>query len=606
MQLTNRFREKSLKSQILWVYIPLLVASVILVLLFISNASHENRRREAYYQLENSTDVMTLLLEDRLESILGTFVAMEESDAFSRMLLQYRYGSAVGGGYETVLNMGNMLEGAYGQYYNIIDSVYINLNGSEFTLMKRYFPRYRAPDVTVLYEAYGESGHYYWQPLHTDPIFTASSREVFSLLKFFGSPGQKSNVFGMMLLNIRKEYILDLMHNMPISENGYWTLVTDDGLYTADPIDDYSLRSGAVSFLQENRGRKGHFETRSTAGEPMYVYFDGFGNAGWGIAAVMPTAELNFLVSPLNYNSLLLVLAVVVVMLFFAVFFADHISRSLRELSRRVERFDGDMLPEGDNAERAIFHLEGSKEVEVLSDALDSMTGTIHHLVENIFEKQKHLRQVELAALQEQIKPHFIYNSLSTVLYEIDGGQNEQAGEMLRSLITFFRLSVNRGNEVFTLSDEIAHASSYLRIQQLRNSYRFTYEIQADEDLYRNEILKFTLQPLVENCLSHGFIDRAASAENHIVVTITEQRGCVCIEVLDNGTGISAEKLQQLRGEIGEAFSDTSSVTYGLKNVDLRIRLKYGNAYGVSIESEPGLFTAVKVLLPVRRFAETE
>lgn len=602
MKLSERFHNYSLKKQILYVYIPLLIVSIVLVFAFISNANAQSRRQEAYYQLGNSTDVMRLLLEDRLEGILNTFVSIEESEAFSKMILNYRYDTHAGANYSDRIHVGNMLEAAYSQYYQIIDSVYIRINDSLFTLMKRYSPLCREVDAAALYEQYGQSGAYLWGAPHTDTIFPGTERQVFSLAKFYGRPDSDSSIFGVMILNIRKEYVLDLMHNMPISTHGYWALVADGALFTAEPAAEaYRLRDGAAAFLLENCGQRGHFETRSTAGESLYVHFDGFGNSGWGIAAIMPTAELQFHAAPPDYNSLFLALCVVAVMLFFAVFFANRISLSLSDLSGRVERLDSNAMPE--SLSGVSFHLEGSKEVTALSDALDNMTGTIHRLVDSIYEKQQRQRRIELAALQEQIKPHFIYNALSTVLYEIDSGQNAQASDMLRSLITFFRLSVNHGNEVCTIADEIAHAESYLHIQQLRSSRSFTYGIQADEDLLCNEILKFTLQPLVENAIAHGFSSVAAGAERNIYITITQRDECVKMEVLDNGAGIAPEALERLRREIHEDFSSTASVTYGLKNVDLRIRLKYGAPYGLEVESEAGLFTAVTVSVPLRRFS---
>lgn len=599
------FQKTTLRKQILLVYIPLLLLSVLLIILFINSTNEQSKRQEAYYQLENSTDVMCLLLEDRIEGALSTFVSIEESGAFSKLLLNSHYRRDAEISYDDRIKMGNMLDDIYGQYFSIIDSVYIQVNGAEFVMMKRHYPLYASQDMETLFSTYGcISGQYLWEAPHTDDIFYSTQRDVFTLRKFFGNPNSDTGLLGTIVLNINLNYIMQLLKNMPISKSGYWVLIADGQLFTLDIMaDQHPLPDGAVSFLMENCGRRGHFETHSTDGKPLYVHFDGLGKNGWGIAAVMPTSEMQFATAPLQYETLFLIILVVVFMLLCAVLFANKISQSLQELSRRMEAFDRSALPE--NLPQVQFHLDGCKEVTLLSDTLDDMIQTIDRLVKEVCIKQAQLRKIELAALQEQIKPHFIYNALSTILYEIDSGRNKQAGEMLRSLITFFRLSVNRGDEVSTVANEIAHIDSYLRIQQLRQCCVFDYFIQLDEDLNECEILKFTLQPLVENCFVHGFRREGISprSDNVINISIGQMQDNIVFEILDNGVGIESDVLAHLNNEIHESYDTASSITYGIKNVDLRIRLKYGPQYGITVDSESGVYTLVKVTVPLRRLS---
>ena len=599
------FQKTTLRKQILLVYIPLLLLSVLLIILFINSTNEQSKRQEAYYQLENSTDVMCLLLEDRIEGALSTFVSIEESGAFSKLLLNSHYRRDAEISYDDRIKMGTMLDDIYGQYFSIIDSVYIQVNGAEFVMMKRHYPLYASQDMETLFSTYGcISGQYLWEAPHTDDIFYSTQRDVFTLRKFFGNPNSDTGLLSTIVLNINLNYIMQLLKNMPISKSGYWVLIADGQLFTLDIMaDQHPLPDGAVSFLMENCGRRGHFETHSTDGKPLYVHFDGLGKNGWGIAAVMPTSEMQFATAPLQYETLFLIILVVVFMLLCAVLFANKISQSLQELSRRMEAFDRSALPE--NLPQVQFHLDGCKEVTLLSDTLDDMIQTIDRLVKEVCIKQAQLRKIELAALQEQIKPHFIYNALSTILYEIDSGRNKQAGEMLRSLITFFRLSVNRGDEVSTVANEIAHIDSYLRIQQLRQCCVFDYFIQLDEDLNECEILKFTLQPLVENCFVHGFRREGISprSDNVINISIGQMQDNIVFEILDNGVGIESDVLAHLNNEIHESYDTASSITYGIKNVDLRIRLKYGPQYGITVDSESGVYTLVKVTVPLRRLS---
>lgn len=591
----SSFKKQPLKRQILIVYIPLLLLSIILVFAFINNVGTQSHRQEAYYQMENKADVTKAILEERMEASMATFLSIERSEAFSNAILDYRFGKK-SNTYTHLMAIGSELDEAYDQNFNIIDSVYINLNGNEYTHMKRMTPIYSKVDVEEMYYEFGGSGKYIWLPLHEDDIFTAEKRDVFSIVKFFGTPSEGGNVFGVMVLNIRKEYILEALESVSLSENGYWLVNAEGELFSARENKGYGLRSHAKSYLDDNSGTRGRFESISQGGESLYVYYDTT-TSGWELIGVMPKRELSFLSSHLNFTSLILVMGVIAVMMFFANLFAGRISMSITELSEQVEDYDGDGLP------RTNFREEGSREVKKLSDALNRMSGTIHRLIESIFERQQCLRRVELAALQEKIKPHFLYNSLSTVLYDIDRGNNLDASEMLRSLITFLRLSVDKGNEFSTIRDELKQVESYLRIQQLRGIYRFDYEIHMDEDIGDYEILKFTLQPLVENSLKHGFMSRPDCDDNKIIINIVQEGEDLQIEVFDNGSGIDGARLEELTNDIKGGFSDVSSTTYGLKNVDLRIRIVYGDPYGISIESESGesSYTSITTTIPMKK-----
>ena len=599
----SKLRGMSLRNQILCVYIPLLIVSIALTLAYISSALRQNQRQEAYYQLENSTDVMRILLEDRLENVLASFVTVEDSDAFSQMMLNQRYNKEDDTNYSDLIGMGNLLDDTYSKYFNIIDSIYININDLEFTLMKRYSPLYRSADVLSMYEedANSVSARYLWQSPHTDTIFYKTDRQVFSVEKFYGAPGE--SVFGLFLMNVRTSYIMDLFDNMPISEHGYWALVADGNVYMQDDADiSYALPDGAVDFLLQYQGSQGHFESRSANGEALYVFFNGIDTNGWGIAAVLPQDELVYNTDPLDFRGLGVSILILGAMIGFAILFAHRISRSLSELSKRVSHFEQTGIETQQPDVK--FHIDGTREVALLSDALDHMALTIRRLVSRILQKQDQLRRQELNALQEQIKPHFVYNALSTVLYEIDGGKNAEASDMLKALITFFRMGVNRGSEIVTISDEIAHVTSYLKIQHARQDYDFSVEVHADEDLLKNEIQKFTLQPLAENCLVHGFASAADRPdEPYICISVTQDGDRVVIETMDNGAGIPADELERLRSEINTEYAQASDMTYGLKNVNLRIRLRYGPEYGVSVESVPGQCTTFRVCIPLKKYA---
>lgn len=279
---------------------------------------------------------------------------------------------------------------------------------------------------------------------------------------------------------------------------------------------------------------------------------------------------------------LLLMVAVLIVMI------VTDIIRPIRELSKVTER-----VAEGDFSVRA--RVETQDEVAVLADSVNSMTESLEGLVSKIKEDERKMRKADLRLLQEQINPHFLYNTLDTIVWLIEGNDSDKAVSMVMSLSEFFRLVLSKGKEYITIQEEELHIRSYLEIQQVRYRDILEYEIRIAPELYGYRILKLTLQPLVENSLYHGI--KYKRAKGNILVT-----GELCGEevhftVEDNGIGMEEEELSKLQGEIEKPCKDTEK-GFGLANVNERIRMNFGPEYGMRIESVRGAGTRVEVVIP--------
>ena len=197
--------------------------------------------------------------------------------------------------------------------------------------------------------------------------------------------------------------------------------------------------------------------------------------------------------------------------------------------------------------------------------------------------------------MQEQINPHFLYNTLDTIVWLIEGNNSERAVNMVVSLSEFFRLVLSKGKEYITIQEEELHIKSYLEIQQVRYQDILDYEIHIDPALYQYKILKLTLQPLVENSLYHGI--KYKRARGLISVNGSLKGEKVFLEVRDNGVGMEEEELMRLRREIQRPCQETEQ-GFGLANVNERIRMNFGAEYGMTIDSEKGKGTCVKIVIP--------
>jgi two-component system sensor histidine kinase YesM len=237
------------------------------------------------------------------------------------------------------------------------------------------------------------------------------------------------------------------------------------------------------------------------------------------------------------------------------------------------------------------------EELVVLSTSFNQMVERIGNLVEDIRVEQLNLRAMELKLLQAQINPHFLYNTLDAIIWLAESGENEQVVTMVSALSDFFRTTLSKGRDYITIQEEEKHIQSYLQIQHFRYRDILEYEIRIPEELYQYQILKLTLQPLVENALYHGIKNKRGMGQ--ILVTGEQDGDDLVFCVRDNGIGMKPERLKEVRRRIDDVDNDQKeSSGFGLFNVQQRIRLNYGLQYGLSLASEYGEWTEVKVRTP--------
>ena len=214
---------------------------------------------------------------------------------------------------------------------------------------------------------------------------------------------------------------------------------------------------------------------------------------------------------------------------------------------------------------------------------------------EQVIEEQKKLRKAEFEVLQAQINPHFLYNTLDAIVWSAEAGNQDQVVSMVGSLSSFFKSSLNKGKEIVSLRDELSHVRSYLEIQQIRYQDILSYEIDVPKELLEYSIPKITIQPVVENALYHGIKNRRALGR--ITVKAADEGEKMVIRVEDDGIGMDEERLLEVRKALSENATESGQV-YGLYNVNERIRLNYGEDYGITIESTKGVGTCVMISLP--------
>ncbi len=237
--------------------------------------------------------------------------------------------------------------------------------------------------------------------------------------------------------------------------------------------------------------------------------------------------------------------------------------------------------------------LEGNDELSVLADDFNAMVVDIKKLMDEVYQHQKEKRQRELAVLQSQINPHFLYNTLDTLQWKALEYGAVELSELIMSLSSFFRISLSKGKEFISLEKEFEHAKNYLKIQQFRYSDILNYSIECSTDLYSYYVPKLLIQPLVENAIYHGI--KPKLDKGSISINVYEDQDSIIINVKDDGVGIEQKKLEKIRNNLKEHLTSNN---YGLYNVNQRIYLHFGSSYGLTIVSTENKGTTVSVKLP--------
>ena len=262
-----------------------------------------------------------------------------------------------------------------------------------------------------------------------------------------------------------------------------------------------------------------------------------------------------------------------------------------RPFLMRIHKLDSTMEAVDQGILKPVAILEYQDELGKLTVRYNKMVQQIQCLMQEQYVLGKAKSEAELYALQTQISPHFLYNTLDTIVWLIEGGMTDDAVEMISSLSIFFRTSLSKGNDIIPLSEEKRHTLSYLEIQQFRYRDILEFELSIPKELDGIQVPKLSIQPLAENALYHGIKNRRGKGK--ITITGREEADAIVLTVSDNGQGMTPERLH----EVQEAIRTGERAGFGLAAVAERIALYYGPGYGMTISSKEGVGTTVEIRL---------
>ena len=322
-------------------------------------------------------------------------------------------------------------------------------------------------------------------------------------------------------------------------------------------------------------------------GEKRIVTVKTISYTGWKIVSVVPMSSFDMGISGMRMFVILLMSLSMLMIILLNQFVSANIAKPLKRLNDSVKDWEaGNMNPD--------IYVGGSLEVEHLGKTLRSTVAQIRELMHDILVEQEEKRKSELDALQSQINPHFLYNTLDSIVWMIEGERYEDAVFMVTQLASLFRISLSRGKTIISMEDELKHARNYMNIQKIRYKNKFTVEFQVEDAILSCCTVKLVIQPLLENAIYYGM--ESMDGDGEITVVGYRKGDDVYVEVRDNGLGMPDEMVDALLTENNRVRKHGSGV--GLINVHNRIRLRFGEPYGLEIDSCLDEGTTVRIHLP--------
>ncbi len=400
---------------------------------------------------------------------------------------------------------------------------------------------------------------------------------------------------GILLIDIRYSSLQQILENITLGNQGYLYMISSDGELIWHP----RMQLIGTGQVKENMGaaaayRDGSYRERY-GGERRDINVKSVGYTGWKLLSVTPEKGLPLNNLKMRLFVVFVVAAFLLVLVLINAFISSRITNPIQELEKSVNAIEEGELD-------TQVYTGGSYEIRHLGRSIGDMASRIKTLMEDIVAEHESKRKSEFDTLQSQINPHFLYNTLDIIVWMIENEQKQEAVKVVTALARFFRISLSKGRSIIPVQDELEHVRSYLMIQQMRFKNKFTFAIDAEPRVLNLASLKLMLQPLVENAIYHGMEFMDGDGEIHIKVYLDHKE--LWFQISDNGLGMTGEQVDNLLSDRPHVSSRRGS-GIGVKNVNERIRLYFGESYGLVIESEPDEGTTIRIHLPARAYTET-
>lgn len=446
--------------------------------------------------------------------------------------------------------------------------------------------------------ALGEMENSHFSTPHVQNLFdTTSSRYywVVSLSRAVELNTGGRDTLGVLLIDMNYSSIKELFDrvNEDIS-TGYVYLMSSDGNIIYHPRQNLIYSGLAEENNYDTVNYKDGTRLEEFMGEKRFVSVKTVSYTGWKIVNVTPYRSMEFGYTKTPYYVAMIISTITLLVLFLSRALSLSITRPLLRLTESISvTEDGTLNPD--------IYIGGNSDVEYLGRTLKDVVDRLRKLTDDIVIKTEEKRRSELDALQSQINPHFLYNTLDSIIWMIEGEQYDDAVFMVSELASLFRISLSKGKTIIALEDEVRHAQNYMNIQKVRYKDKFDVDFDIDPSLNRVATVKLVIQPILENAIYYGV--ESLDGDGKIDVCGRRDGDDVYISIKDNGLGMCEEEVEKILSPDEKHVKKRGSGV-GLINVHNRIQLRFGKEYGLIVESEPDVGTCVTIHIPFKEIVE--
>ena len=394
---------------------------------------------------------------------------------------------------------------------------------------------------------------------------------------------------GVLLVDMKYSVIEDVLKQINDSSEGiYYYMISRDGQMIYHPRKTEMARG----LFEENSLKASGYEEGTyeitTNGHKESVVVGNIAYTGWKLIGVVPESVQTARINNFRYYIFTTIMVLMMMLLEGNRLISRKISKPIRKLDESVKTYEA--------GGKTDIYIGGSSEIRHLGYSVQRSYERIETLMEEIIRQQNERRKSELDALQSQINPHFLYNTLESITWMIEAQKNEEAVIMISELAKLLRVSLSRGKTIIPVKDELQHSRSYMNIQLVRYKERFQMEFQMDKEIEDYCIVKLVIQPILENAIYYGVGNMDEDDEGKITVRGEKKEDDIYIIIEDNGMGMRKEVLENILKDNNKVPKHGSGV--GVINVHSRIQLMFGEQYGLEIYSEPDEGTRVVIHIP--------
>ena len=433
------------------------------------------------------------------------------------------------------------------------------------------------------------NARFIWGPMWY--LNESTVNDTLFLLKSIKNPDDLSEDIGFLRIDFRKSIIQDIIDKINPLDDVFSFVINSDNKIIASSRDLKDLYDNSSIDLELIKSAS-QFSNQLTTFDDGKYYLQSapIDKTDWYMVNVLPKSSIFSTIKIQRQYLFVIVVLTSIMAIILAAYFVKVINKRLFQVIDGMRQ-----VPNGQLSN--YIENDSSDEVGELIDNYNYMISKMSILVDEQYKLGKEVKNAELKALQSQINPHFLYNTLDMINWMAHKNMNKEISIAVKNLAKFYKLSLNKGKDIVTIKDEVEHSKLYVNLQNMRYDNRITLITKLDESLMNCSIPKITFQPIIENSINHGILGRGMENGSILISGYISQNNLI-IQISDDGIGIEKEVLPLI---LKENNLQTKGSGYGLKNINQRIKLLYGESYGLSFTSNYGFGTTVEITLPVIR-----